>query len=124
MPSEPVGEVEGLIELAGRCEKATGPDRELDAKIAPLTGLRFVDEGHPLGRCCYDEHGHRVPLPAYTASLDAAMSLVGDAWWFVERTPCADGYDAEVAEEKSRGATPALALTAAALKARIAMEKE
>jgi hypothetical protein len=109
------GEVATTTELVERIEAATGPDRELDAAVGEAVGAE------PLMIC---DTGNVPIYSSFTASLDAAMSLVGDAWWFVERTPCADGYDAEVAEEKSRGATPALALTAAALKARIAMEKE
>ena len=69
-----------LIALAERVERAEGPDRELDAEIAPLKGLRRVDEGQPLGRVWYDHRGHGVPLPAFTASLDAAMTLVPEGW--------------------------------------------
>lgn len=65
-----------LIALAERCEQLAGPDREVDALIAPLQGLRVVDEGHPIGRTCYDGVGRAQLLPRYTASIDAAMSLV------------------------------------------------
>lgn len=71
---------EQFLELALRCEEATGPDRALDAEIAPLVGLRVVDEGHPLGRCCYDIHHNSVLLPRFTASIDAAMTLVPLGW--------------------------------------------
>lgn len=69
-----------LLELAERVEAAEGPDRELDRAIAPLLGIRVVDEGPPLGRCYYDERGHGVPLPLFTSSLDAAMMLVPEGW--------------------------------------------
>lgn len=65
-----------LLVLAERCEKAEGPDRELDIAMLPLVGLRFVDEGHPIGQVCYDRNNHGVPMPRFTASLDAAMTLV------------------------------------------------
>lgn len=74
-------------ELIARLEAATRPDRDLDAAIAPLAGLRLVEEGHPLGRCCYDQAGHGVPLPAFTASIDAALTLVSDGARF-----CLDRY--------------------------------
>jgi len=127
-----------LMELASRVEAGEGPDRDLDALIAPLQGLRVVDEGHPLGRCCYDVSRCVVRLPAYTASLDAAMSLVPAG-----HTVQLSDWDHEVLREKgpwqaivlplgARGAmqqftftnrcdhaaTAPLALTAAALRAR------
>ena len=52
-----------LLELAERCEAATGPDRELDFEIAKTIGReRWYAGGHPQWH--------------FTASLDAAMSLV------------------------------------------------
>lgn len=104
--------------LTLRCESATGADRELDADIAPLQGLRIVDEGHPLGRCCYDGNGQSVTLPRYTASLDAAMSLVPEEYC-VDLMSHEEGWDARIGSPAyARAATPALALTAAALRAR------
>lgn len=116
-----------LEKLAGRVEALTGPDREVDALIAVLQNLRIVDEGHPLGRCCYDKNGVLLVLPSYTRSLDAAMSLVPDGWDFTvgvcdkgawsDVSPSEQPYD--VADEVfAQGATPALALCAAALRAR------
>ena len=56
-----------LMDLAERCEKAQGPDRELDREIAEATKPDFW----------------LVP-PRYTASLDAALSLVPEGWaWAV-----------------------------------------
>lgn len=76
-----------LRELADRCERATGPSRELDAEIC--LALQFggensegaenvrLEEDYPewlefeiAGEACCNK------LPALTASLDAAMSLV------------------------------------------------
>ncbi|MDH7638921.1 hypothetical protein [Sphingomonas oryzagri] len=68
--------METLLQLAERVEGLAGPNRNVDALIAPLQGLRVVDEGHPIGRMCYDDIGAAQLMPRYTASLDAAMSLV------------------------------------------------
>jgi hypothetical protein len=116
-----------LLELADRCEQATGPDRELDAEIAEASGNMPEDyqrathygEPRPYFWHKFEHEGEIIPL-RYTASLDAAMTLVPEeAWWSVMRAPCAEGYDAEVASDDPRhAATPALALCAAALRAR------
>lgn len=121
-----------LLDLASRVEAATGPDRELDALIAPLQGLRVVDEGHPIGRMCYDSAGSSLPLPRYTASFDAAMTLVPEDH-AVDLTVWPKRHRASVLPVYEDGdrwlhrgsdphftvhaATPALALTAAALRA-------
>lgn len=117
-----------MEKLAGKVEALAGPDRDVDALIAPLQGLRIVEEGHPLGRCCYDENGILVVFPSYTRSLDAAMSLLDPSWFFhLSRfSPECDGRgQAHVYPNRGLGddyeseaATPALALTAAALRAR------
>lgn len=105
-----------LLALASRVEAATGADRELDAAILAA---------------CWDCRGKPTDLgPRYTASLDAAMSLVPwDAYWRLGH----DGDGADPAEYKAdvivpklggvdaRGraiaVTPPLALTAASLRA-------
>lgn len=68
---------EKLIELAQRCEKAEGLDRELDAGIAMEVYLRR--EGMCIG---LSEKDALKTLPSltdnrYTASIDAAMTLIG-----------------------------------------------
>jgi hypothetical protein len=108
---------EKMIELAERVEAATGPDRGLNIAMLPLVGLRFVDEGRPIGQVCYDSHNHGVPMPNFTASLDAAMSLVGDVR--VHLNIAEDRISTAIVD--GTGATalsPALALCAAALRAR------
>lgn len=73
-----------LIALAERVEKATGPDRELDALIAEAAGWSDVwyrdgmAEGWAPGGVC------EAGVPHYTASLDAAMSLVPEGWDHME----------------------------------------
>lgn len=106
-----------ILELAAKVEKLEGPDREVDALIAPIQGLRVVDEGHPIGRMCYDDIGSAQLMPRYTASLDAALTLVGDPCFRVERHPMYGVY-AYVGDHDAYAATPALALVLAALRAR------
>lgn len=130
-----------LLALADKVEALEGPSREVDAEIAPLQGLRMKDEGHPLGGCYYDTNGHGVPLPAHTASLDAALTLVPKGWIAtttdfthlqenVEGRGLAELYpgirfwgDANRQIQVS-AATPALALCAAALRARAQQEQQ
>jgi hypothetical protein len=133
-----------MLALAERAEKATGPDRELDAAIAVAVCWRW--EGWSEGDLAVEEAAARSGmayvadrvrnstnsiwrlLPAYTASLDAAMTLVpegedyaiervgGGHWCSVdangERQPCVGA------------ATPALTLCAAALRSLAEQEPE
>jgi hypothetical protein len=112
-----------LVKLAERCEAASGPDRELDREIA----LTF---GHPWDYAAdWGPRGHDRPTAfPYTASIDAAMTLVpegpGRGCFAMsrdrfKRTHCSVWTDAEFNRKViSAGATPALALCAAALRAR------
>lgn len=102
-----------LLELAERCEAATGPDRDLSIEITDALDPSDRVRGYP----------------DYTASVDAALSLVPEGYdaldlkfgprgadepkwraivWMPSRNV---GWDADAA-------TPALALCAAALRAR------
>lgn len=109
-----------LRELADRCERASGADRGLNVEIADAIGL-----GRRL-------NAHSAPKWQYTASLDAAMTLVPKRW----RTVTANEQNWEPnwvwrlgtkEEDESQfgrtvvvdgvAATPALALCAAALRA-------
>ena len=112
---------EMLLALADRIEKATGPDRELDIAMLPLVGLRFVDEGHPIGQVCYDSNNHAVPMPRFTASLDAAMSLVPEGWAknIYDDAQVVAVLDCQLtgAEKYAHAKTWPLALCAAALRA-------
>jgi hypothetical protein len=140
-----------LLAIAERCEQAAGPDRELDAEIeayltsrvthprAPGYTLEKQDAEWKLARLA--ESGFissaRRPAPPYTASLDAAVTLVpvelprnlrpGKWWWMLETWPdeCRasvhyENGDPAILEESAKAATPALALCAAALRARAA----
>lgn len=100
-----------LLALAERCEAASGPDRELDKAIWLIAPDQL-----------FEFHSARS---YYTSSLDAAMTLVPEhdidfqsrqrrSYAAVSFTPV-NGF-----EQRGEGwaATPALALTAAALRAR------
>lgn len=118
-----------LRALAVRVERLTGPDREVDAEIAFATGggtsLLPVLSGSNIVAASLD-------CPRFTASLDAAASLVPKGWSYEVR--CSGTGDRGQAliwnpmrapghqEHRVTGcATPALALTAAALRARADM---
>jgi hypothetical protein len=125
--------VSALLTLADRCEAATGPDRELDVEI--VYGL-YPDIGNYAGQCIGDdpifwhEPYRKQPCPHFTASLDAAMTLVPEGLDF----GCGRGIDTELGANKAVchawvgegegdlvfAETVALALCAAALKARAA----
>lgn len=84
-PSRPVmteAEREAMVALAERCEWAPGPDRELDELIAAEIAGAVREYQPHLGRAAYyHESGSpwmyvNVPEPGYTASLDAAMTLM------------------------------------------------
>ncbi len=130
-----------LMDLAERCEKAQGVDRELDAEIALAVGVVRERDGDcfyghknfsvlVLERDYYAHDGNAPELAHLTASLDAALSLVPEGWaWAVYggareeivataycvpnggRLPWPDWVTDICA------ATPALALCAAALRA-------
>ncbi len=112
-----------LMELAERCEKAEGPDRELDLDIWRLTEPSAASV----------EAEGKVPLPwlfNVTASLDAAMQLIPDEWtaWELRSTAKKTQFSADLSRltecdagedwAHGRGKTPALAMAAASLRAR------
>jgi hypothetical protein len=123
------------MDLIERLSAATGPDRELDAEIwlavtpgATREKWSYVHEA--TGRTCHIDET-RLPsralitVPAYTASLDAAMALIPTNW-----TGCIDGIGShgviarfgpptdEATEYSGEHKHPAIALTIAALRAR------
>lgn len=149
-----------LLGLAARCEAASGPDRELDAAIAVALNigarglladdheyLELVrkDDGCAVGTYwfkCRSGMSLRTAEP-YTASLDAAMTLVpeGDRRWELTTEASAsdprfgpyqarvhidevvDDPDSDGPQGIGNGLTPALALCAAALRAREATKQ-
>lgn len=138
-----------LIELAERCEKATGPDRELDLAIHRQINpehVTFMDADLAkgmaqliaLGGDAWEKRKEALfretnRSPRYTSSLDAAMTLVpANCCWSIIGPLCSgpdkpDHFGADVSEfltnpeyPEVRAATPALALCVAALRARAA----
>ncbi len=142
---------ERLLGLAERVEAATGVDREIDEAIqAALAGAEIEPQGYCSSNT-YHRDGYWVSIgdiKPYTASIDAAMSLVPEGWLIsisqwpirtmqeVRDRPGDWGYGKDqwrvtlTQDGSSFGqvapvaAAPALALTAAALRARAAMEEQ
>ncbi len=123
-------EAQTLRDLIARVEMAEGPDRKLDAEIALATGwrLKTVDGVGYWRRGDYSWTAEMEGVPPfYTASLDAAVSLVPSGWvWgassrgYARAWTITDEGKALQKAECHHAATPALALTAAALRARLA----
>lgn len=142
-----------LVALIERVEKAEGPSRELDAAITRCVHPdwrvdrdKFWSEGNHDAWCIRRDGRLDMPcdeaLPRFTASIDAALTLVpeivapstpagrwpatvdirrhddGTGWASVqEHDAVCEGAEDELYVEAS-AATPALALCAAALRAR------
>lgn len=105
-----------LIELAERVEALTVPDREVDALMqrALGDGSRYHWFADMNGAWVTDANA-----PRYTASLDAAMTLVPEgAYWAVKHYPNAKCAADVFGTRQGYAATPAVALCAAALRAR------
>jgi len=107
-----------LLALAERCEQAAGPDRELDCHIhAPIEGRNIKPERWIETVKVY---GHMVPR--YTASLDAAVTLVPEGWawgkFFGGSAECVSISGPAILFERGLNDKPALAICAAALRAR------
>lgn len=122
-----------LIELAERVERATGPDRELDRAVAEALGwtrICSIPSGYMAVR-----PGEKVEyrLPKFSRSMDAAMTLApkGFDWCagdieglgWASISPSQQSYSIH-SEFDAQAATPALALTAACLRARASMQEQ
>jgi hypothetical protein len=126
-----------LLELADRVERLTGPCRETDAAIwCALNGKKYKGHfpvyGEPSKtRVEYTDPPKRTRLVSgphvggdalqYTASIDAAMTLVPPGWagsiWL--HGPCELRHPAKCRlDQMGRAKTPALSVIAAALRAR------
>lgn len=130
-----------MNELIERLEKTTGPDRRLDFDLwATLTrplGFPALHEPEELRTRWFSYWQHfPAAFPRYTALIDDALTLVPDGWrWRVEDYNINPKPRAELAEvgqvgdygigikcrAQAAGASPALALCIAALKARVAL---
>lgn len=128
-------------DLIAKLEAATEGSPELDALIwCVLNGKKFKEAGQGYDgapQAFYTEPPKRTQLVSsrgdvkpWTRSLDAALTLVGDTTWNVGRLQKYENIPSPipfagrpicswVGDGKTQwGATPALALTIAALKAR------
>lgn len=130
-----------LDKLIEALEKATGPSRELDAEIAAAVDFR-ADDGHLSARATVTKFGAAYlaersqshqniwshVLPRYTASLDAAITLVPDGYlWMlhhgIQSTAIVWSLESDYDEGHPRPTgqhedSPAIALTLACMKAR------
>jgi hypothetical protein len=131
-----------LLELAERCEKAEGRDRVLDGDIADALDLAPGWAGERLSglnQATWSTGRDYWDAPAFTRSLDAALTLVpeGLEWellaYDAKRDPRFGRFQARIMlltytedpeelgpQAIANGTAPALALTAAALRARAA----
>lgn len=126
-----------LLELAARCEAAVGPSKTLDVAIADALGLKTLNG---MGRAVYlhnSPKGSFAP-PRYSASLDAAMTLIEQGELCVRfgwnTNPDAKLLSGAVAAilyadfsgtvAEGEGKTPPLAICAAALRARASTTPE
>lgn len=122
-----------MDELIKRLEAASGPDRELDADIATSLGKPVCKDDPCNWVIKYPGAYDYRKLPRYTASIDAALTLVPEGLdWFVKHYASAGGkYGAVVTSPEiaarswgdyshDDAATPAIALCIAALRARSA----
>lgn len=128
-----------MTDLIARIESADGPDREIDAELMAIAHdwkIRALSKGSHYRDWCWvnRETGKWVTTSrqgyTFTASIDAALTLVPEKclWRMYHDTMGRDGSYANayvlthrVGNEKEAsgiGITPALALAAAALKAR------
>lgn len=103
-----------MQDLIKRIEAASGPDREINAEILLMIG------GKKRGMDWWIEFAYiGRAIPAYTASIDAAMTLVPEGEiWAIDYLRSPKTVARVGAFNQGSAATPALALCAAALKAR------
>ncbi|NBC37328.1 hypothetical protein GTZ99_12285 [Novosphingobium sp. FSY-8] len=130
-----------------RIEAATGPDRELDCLIAAEIGLHIDGCRHSISEMLtmfgigslvetsMSNNSVLKTIPSYTVSIDAALTLLPEGW-AIDRLnmwpgapSCCDvvgthdhnggrWHNFSDGEARGKAATPALALCAAALRAR------
>lgn len=121
-----------LLALAERCEAATGPDRALDAAIFATLFPKELDNPKHYARFGGINRAdlnylNDVGVKLYTASIDAALTLVPDGWngrlGWCRGAGYAELFDVAAGEAKGEthaAATLPLAICAAALRARAA----
>lgn len=132
-------EDDALAELIARLEKATGPDRKIDVAIWELLANpdkyrrashwpRYSDWESKSSSGAWEPFYPSLNALHYTASIDAALTLVPEPWRLQDIWQSDDGKSwhagvripgLEVGSDEAC-ATPAIALCIAALKARAA----
>lgn len=133
---EPSTAAAELIALAERVEGLTGPNGDLDGAIyaalnphmRPIPGnqRRFYDPALTRLNAAREYHvaGATAYAPSFTASLDAALGLVPEGWLAGLDIGALRATSVWLATDSQsvrvHAPTPALALTAAALRARAA----
>ena len=122
-----------LEALLARVLEGTGPDRELDAEIALAFGVVSSRTGNcfyghkyysvmVLDRDFYEHDGTAPELPPYTASLDAALTLLPEGWGWRRRSNLTMALvygESEKYDLVSVHCDPPRALIAACIKARM-----
>ena len=124
-----------LVTLIERLEMATGPSRDLDGQIWKIAdpeaferncgfrGMKYAGHVHtPAEKKAHVLNAAAKFSPAYTKSLDTALTLVPeDRVWSVSKIVRAEGYVAVLDNDgkSHKGSTPALALCIASLRARL-----
>lgn len=94
-----------MTDLEKRLEEATGPDRELDARIYHFFG--YIEIADPKDWLGMTPHGEPVSISPLTASLDAALALVEErlpGWTMIcDASAPEAGIDWELFEPKFGG---------------------
>lgn len=110
--------------LIERVERGTGPDPALDGEIVAVMRQHENPWQHK-GDGWITAWGVTVMAAEVTRSLDAALTLVPEGWtWAHYHNGTAECGSRDHLITKAQAATPALALTAAALRARLAMMED
>jgi len=110
-------------EIIARLEKASGPDRELDVPVAIAMGWTNFERSWGELRAFPPKAAYWVEIPAFTASLDASLALVGerlpDAWWTMgSRSPLCNLWRGDnTCIGSGDGATPTISVLLALFRA-------
>ena len=131
------------IALIARLEAATGPDRELDARLHAVRNPTWRSTLAFFRWAAIQPNGQMTDTtawrfmqekaPPYTSSIDSALTLVPEGWGWKAESNLGFGHTVTVGhvganklydrpEGWGEAATPALALCIASLKARASQE--